>query len=131
MGGSSGSSQPPFNPGLLNAAMPSVTGGPYNLEGSQQNIATLQQKYPWITPPAGAFAGATPGTGQNQGPQGFNRLLEQLSIGGNRGISPTAPPAPMPTTMPLLNPVTTATNQRNPMQPNTVASILAALQGGG
>lgn len=81
---------PPFDPSALNAAIPSVAGGNFNLAGAQQNASMLQSRYPWIVPPAGAFAGASQQQGNQggMGPMGMLAGLENpllAAIGGVPG----------------------------------------------
>jgi hypothetical protein len=125
----------PFNLGALAPFMPSVFNGPYNAQGAEQNEQTIAAKYPWITPPAGQFAGAQPGqfAGATAGPDvgGFPN-----GFGGTSGFTPPAAPnPPIPPTVPQggspggsqMNPQSLATGQVNAMQPNSLQSILAVL----
>ena len=119
MGGSSGGTQViPFNMNALKPFMPSVFNGPYNAQGALQNEKLIAQKYPWITPPAGQFAGAQPGqfAGAGQGAQ--------------------APQPPIPPTVPQggggaqANPAAMAGNATNAMQPAPLQQILSILNAG-
>jgi hypothetical protein len=121
MGGSSGGGGVvPFNMSALAPFMPSVFKGPYNAQGAKQNEDMIQQKYPWIAPPAGQFEGAQPGQFAGAGGgAGF-----PTPPNPNPAIPPTVPPSSQ------FNPNAIAGGQTNPMQPNSLQAILAVLGGG-
>lgn len=90
MGSSGGPAQViPFNAAELAPSMPSVFNGPFNVKGALQNSQMLQAKYPWITPPAGAFAGALPGQFANSG--------GNIGVGTPSSVGVTNPNPPPPT----------------------------------
>jgi hypothetical protein len=123
---SSGSS---FNPASLNAAIPSVANGPFNVAGAQQNAATLAQQYPWITPPAGAFAGAAPGQSQQSG--AFSLGLAPASGAMPAAAPPGAAGPPVGGSPASLNPIQAAGGAPNSFTPTSMQAILAALTGSG
>ena len=116
MGGSSGTQIIPFNMNALKPFMPSVFKGPYNAQGAYQNEQMIAAKYPWITPPAGQFAGAQPGQ----------------FAGAGMGVP--APQPPIPATVPQggaqANPAMAAGNATNAMQPIPLQQILSILNAG-
>lgn len=138
-GSGSSPSVVPFNIGALAPFMPSVFNGPFNAQGAEQNEQMLAKKYPWITPPAGQFAGAQPGQFAGAG-NGSG------SLPGVTGFTPpSAPNPPIPPTVPAggsqtastpavpaqgasnFNPAALATGQGNSMMPNQLQAILAVL----
>lgn len=131
-GGGGGGPAPeiPFNEAELAPSMPSVFNGPFNAQGAYQNEQMIASKYPWITPPAGQFAGAQPGQFANAGgaAQGTNTPSSVQPP-----IPPTVSPGGTNNVGGQFNQVGLAGNQVNPMQPNSLQSILAVLgpQGSG
>jgi hypothetical protein len=132
MGGSSGGGVIPFNMNALKAVMPSVFQGPYNAQGALQNEQMIAKKFPWITPPAGQFAGAQPG--QSSGAGGGGGGMPGFAGGGGAAApnpSPPGPPIP-PTVQPAAqsNPVAAATGATNSMMPAPLQQILSVLMAG-
>ena len=125
-GGGGGGPAPeiPFNMAEMAPFMPSVFNGPYNAQGAYQNEQMIASKYPWITPPAGQFAGAQPGQFAGAG-GGFP----------GAGIStPSSVQPPIPPTVPQggnasaqFNPMALSSNQQNAMQPTSLQTIEAIL----
>jgi hypothetical protein len=125
-GGSSGPSVIPFDMSKLAPLMPSVFQGPFNAQGALQNEETLAKKYPWITPPAGQFAGAQPG--QFAGATTGN----QFGFPGSNVPAVPPPNPPIPPTVPSqgasqYNPMGMAPNQVNAAMPSSLQQILAVL----
>ena len=77
-----------FDPSAFSSSIPSVAQGNYNLGGAQENAAMVQSRYPWITPPQDAFAGATGGAGGSGGGKmagGSNPFLELVQKATDAG----------------------------------------------
>jgi hypothetical protein len=134
MGGSSGGS-PGFvrgNPAFINAAVPSVSQGPYNAAGAVANAVNLAKAYPWITPsPQGAFAGALPGAASSLGGQQTDPLAG-LFKGAQATAPGSLPPGITPTgSLPPTTPSAPTAAPTSGTQPNNLAQIIAALTSGG
>jgi len=127
----SGSSTPsvvPFNENALMPFMPSVFNGPYNVAGAQQNAQMLQAKYPWITLPAGSFAGTMPGQYAGAGTAGFGRFGRGMPA--SAGVTNPNPPAPTQAQIAQYGPQATMqppVNTSGGGAPVQLADILAAL----
>lgn len=149
MGGSSGGGGTiPFNMSQLMPFLPSVFKGPYNAQGAFQNQQMLSNKYPWITPAAGQFAGAQPGQAAGQGgsgggtdllgnpfpggmPMGGQFNFPGMGGGGGGGVPNPSPPIP-PQVQPgaQSNPMAGAAGATNAMQPAPLQQILSVLMAG-
>lgn len=129
------------------------TDAPFNVAGARENAGMLAKRFPWITPPAGAFAGADQPAGGAGGPPGAGDIFTKIfghsmadymklwgtafpnmkiedsplftGLPGAAGTQPLPPGAPPAPVIPgATNPVVTANTQ-----PNSVQAILAALAG--